>query len=189
MKITRRQLRKIIREMVLREQEDRADRFTLSLKVEYSPEGNEQLVLHVKESGMVYDLFDYTDATKQKGGLYGLERQFELDHGVLPPDGAMVIDYDGVGMGDLPIEEAFEWVKAEFEAQHGDGKILERRMETDVMKIVSRAIAQGPKTHQELLANVLDEFPNTSDEEIDGHIDSLEDSGQIIFDRTIQKYK
>ena len=65
----------------------------------------------------------------------------------------------------------------------------ERRMATDVLKIVTRAIAQGPKTHKELLANVLDEFPNTSDEEIDMHIDSLEDSGDIIFDRSMQKYK
>jgi hypothetical protein len=67
--------------------------------------------------------------------------------------------------------------------------IQERRMEVDVMKIVTRAISQdGPKTHQELLANVLDEFPNTSDEEIDMHIDGLEDSGQIIYDPTIEKY-
>jgi len=115
MKITRGNIRSIIREFALQEQAGNTDKFTLLLKVEYSPEGDEQLVLHVKESGMVYDLFDYTDATKQKGGLYGLERQFELDHGVLPPDGAMVIDYDGAGMGDLPIEDAFEWVKTEFE--------------------------------------------------------------------------
>ena len=66
----------------------------------------------------------------------------------------------------------------------------ERRLEVDVMKIVTRAIAQGgPKTHQELLATVLDEMPNTSDEEIDGYIDGLEDSGQIIFDTATQEYK
>tara|TARA_B100000029_G_C17474393_1_gene923108 strand:+ start:63 stop:314 length:252 start_codon:yes stop_codon:yes gene_type:complete len=64
----------------------------------------------------------------------------------------------------------------------------ERRMETDVMRIVTRAINHGPKTHQELLANVLDEFPNTADEEIDTYIDNLEDSGDIIFDPRIQKY-
>lgn len=116
MKITRGNIRSIIREFALQEQADRADAFTLSLKVE-----GDELVLHVKESGMVYDLFDYTDATKQKGGLYGLERQFELDHGVEIPYGTVVIDYDGAGMGDLPIEEAFEWVKAEFETQHGVG--------------------------------------------------------------------
>ena len=63
-------------------------------------------------------------------------------------------------------------------------------METDVLRIVARAISKdGPKTHQELLANVLAEFPNTSDEEIDMHIDSLEDSGQIIFDPVAQEYK
>ena len=107
MKITRGDIRSIIREMLLKE--DRADRLTLWLKVE-----GDKLVLHVNESGMVYNLFDYTEAAKQKGGLYGLERQFELDHGMEMPPGAMVIDYDGVGMGDLPIEEAFEWVAEQY---------------------------------------------------------------------------
>ncbi len=85
----------------------------------------------------------------------------------------------------------------DYEAGWKDGNLnrvteslRERRMEVDIMKIVTRAISQdGPKTHQELLANVLDEFPNTSDEEIDMHIDDLEDSGQIIYDPTAQKYK
>ena len=68
--------------------------------------------------------------------------------------------------------------------------LSERRMETDVLKVVLRAITQGgPKSHQELLANVLDKFPNTTDEEIDTYIDGLEDSGQIIYDPTIEKYK
>tara|TARA_Y100001970_G_C13844632_1_gene656205 strand:+ start:128 stop:376 length:249 start_codon:yes stop_codon:yes gene_type:complete len=67
--------------------------------------------------------------------------------------------------------------------------LQERRMETDVMRIVTRAIAQGPKTHQQLLANVLDEIPMASDEEIDMEIDKLEDGGQIKFDRATQKYK
>ena len=107
MKITRRQLKKIISEILIKE--NREDRLTLWLKAEGG-----KLVLHVNESGMVYDLFDYADASKQKGGLYGLERQFELDHGMEMPYGAMVIDYDGVGMGDLPIEEAFKWVAAEY---------------------------------------------------------------------------
>ena len=66
--------------------------------------------------------------------------------------------------------------------------LQERRMETDVMRIVTRAITHGPKTHQELLANVLGEFPNKSDEEIDMYIDRLEDSGDIIFDSGLQKY-
>ncbi len=64
----------------------------------------------------------------------------------------------------------------------------ERRMETDVMRIVTRAITHGPKTHQEVLANVLDEFPNTADEEIDTYIDNFEVSGDIIFDQRMQKY-
>ena len=65
----------------------------------------------------------------------------------------------------------------------------EKRMAPEVLKIVSRAIAKGPMTHQELLAHVLDEFPNTSDEEIDMHIDDLEASGDIIYDKNLQKYK
>jgi hypothetical protein len=69
------------------------------------------------------------------------------------------------------------------------GDITERRMETDVFQIVTRSLIRGPRSHQQLLANVLDVFPNTSDEVIDGHIDRLEDSGQIIFDPSIQKYR
>tara|TARA_B100001250_G_C19714560_1_gene750778 strand:- start:100 stop:618 length:519 start_codon:yes stop_codon:yes gene_type:complete len=66
----------------------------------------------------------------------------------------------------------------------------ERRMETDVMRIVTRTISQdGPQTHQELLATVLGEIPNTSDEEIDGYIDNLEDGGEIIFDPATQEYR
>tara|TARA_Y100001970_G_scaffold173014_1_gene211429 strand:+ start:1023 stop:1355 length:333 start_codon:yes stop_codon:yes gene_type:complete len=107
MKITRGDIRSIIREMLIKE--DRADRLTLWLKVE-----GDELVLHVNESGMVYDLVDYTNPVKQKGGLYGLMRDFEADHGMEMPEGAMVIDYDGVGMGDLPIEQAWEWVAAEY---------------------------------------------------------------------------
>ncbi len=106
MKITRGDIRSIIREMLIKE--DRADRLTLWLRLDAS--GND-LELYVNESDITYDLSEYVDATKQKGGLYGLERQFELDHGMEMPEDAVVIDYDDVGMGDLPIEEAFEWVK------------------------------------------------------------------------------
>ena len=70
-----------------------------------------------------------------------------------------------------------------------ESRINERRMATDVFKIVTRALNQGPKTHQQLLANILDVFPNTSDEEIDYQIDQLEDSGHIIFDPRMQKYR
>tara|TARA_B100000683_G_scaffold225161_1_gene223673 strand:+ start:381 stop:569 length:189 start_codon:yes stop_codon:yes gene_type:complete len=62
-------------------------------------------------------------------------------------------------------------------------------MASDVFKIVTRAIAKEPMTHQELLAHVLSKFPNTSDEEIDMHIDDLEASGDIIYDKSLQKYK
>ncbi len=70
-----------------------------------------------------------------------------------------------------------------------ESKINERRMATDVFKIVARALNHGPQTHQQLLANILDAYPNTSDEEIDSHIDQLEDSGDIIFNPSIQKYQ
>jgi len=71
-----------------------------------------------------------------------------------------------------------------------ESDIHERRMATDVMRIVSRALnTQGPLTHQQLLANVLSDMPNVSDEEIDKHIDDLEASGDIIYDKNLQKYK
>ena len=71
-----------------------------------------------------------------------------------------------------------------------ESDLHERRMATDVLRIVSRALnAQGPLTHQQLLANVLSDMPNASDEEIDKHIDDLEASGDIIYDKNLQKYK
>ena len=67
--------------------------------------------------------------------------------------------------------------------------LIQERMDSDVYKIVIRALNQGgPMTHQELLAHVLHEFPNTSDEDIDEYIDTFEDDGEIIFDATSQKY-
>ena len=109
MKITKRQLKRIIREAILNE--NRAERLTLWLRLDSS--GND-LELYVNESDITYDLSEYLDPTKQKGELYGLMRDFEADHGDRP-HGVMVIDYDGIGMGDLPIEEAFEWVKEAYE--------------------------------------------------------------------------
>ena len=71
-----------------------------------------------------------------------------------------------------------------------ESDLHERRMATDVMRIVSRALnTQGPLTHQQLLANVLSDMPGASDEEIDKHIDDLEASGDIIYDKNLQKYK
>lgn len=71
-----------------------------------------------------------------------------------------------------------------------ESDLHERRMATDVLRIVSRALnTQGPLTHQQLLANVLSDMPNVSDEEIDKHIDDLEASGDIIYDKNLQKYK
>jgi len=67
--------------------------------------------------------------------------------------------------------------------------ILERRMVTDVFKIVTRALARNPMNHQQLLALVLSEYPSLADEEIDSYIDMLEDEGYIMYNRLTQKYQ
>ena len=64
----------------------------------------------------------------------------------------------------------------------------ERRMATDVYRIVARALNKRPMTHQELLAHVLAVHPNVSDEEIDMHIDNLEDTGAIIYNNKTGQY-
>jgi len=95
------------------------------------------------------------------------------------------LDYTGAGMG-----EALKITKSQLRMIIKESLMAERRMATDVLRIVSRALnTRGPMTHQQLLANVLDEIPNTSDEEIDMHIDNLEDAGQIIYDTSMQKYR
>ena len=66
--------------------------------------------------------------------------------------------------------------------------LQERRMATDVYRIVARALNKRPMTHQELLAHVLSVHPNVSDEEIDSHIDSLEETGAIIYNRETGQY-
>jgi hypothetical protein len=68
-------------------------------------------------------------------------------------------------------------------------QFIRERMGTDVYKIVVKTLdRQGPKTHQELLATILDDFPNTTDDEIDGYIDSFEESGDIVFDPATKTY-
>ena len=69
-------------------------------------------------------------------------------------------------------------------------KVLnERRMETEVYRIVMQNLGHSaPLSHQQLLAAVLHQYPNMSDDEIDLYIDSFEDTGAIKFDRRIQKY-
>ena len=109
MKITRKKLRSMIREMLIKE--DRASRLTLWLRPDSS--GN-SLELYVNESDTAYDLSAYVDAQQGMGGLAGLQRDFKADHGMEIPPGTMVIDYDGIGMDDLPLEQAFEWVVEAF---------------------------------------------------------------------------
>ena len=68
-------------------------------------------------------------------------------------------------------------------------KILKERMDSDIYKIVVRTLDRhGPKTHQELLAFVLHEYPQMSDELIDNFIDGFADDGSIIFNSRTQKY-
>ena len=68
-------------------------------------------------------------------------------------------------------------------------QLIRERMGTDVYKIVVQTLdKQGPKTHQQLLATILDDFPNTSDDELDEYIDGFEESGDIIFDPATQTY-
>ena len=116
MKITKRQLKKIIKEEKLKLVtenrvrkmvrkallEDRADRLTLNLKL--SPSGND-LELEVGESGSVYNLGRYVSS-----GIASLMKDFEADHGMPIPTGTMVYDVDGVDVGDLPIEKMFQTV-------------------------------------------------------------------------------
>ena len=105
MKITKRQLRRIIKESILNE--SRAERLTLWLRLD--SRGNE-LELYVKESDTIYPMGMYVDESQSTGGLAGLKRDFKADHGMEIPPGTIVIDYDGIGMDDLPIEQAYEWV-------------------------------------------------------------------------------
>ena len=109
MKITRGDIRSIIREMLIKE--DRADRLTLWLRPDSR---GDELELYVNESGETYKLGAYVDPQQGMGGLAGLQRDFKADHGMEIPSGTMVVDYDGVGMGDLPIEEAFGWVAEQY---------------------------------------------------------------------------
>jgi hypothetical protein len=68
--------------------------------------------------------------------------------------------------------------------------LYERRVINDVYQTIVRAIATvGPRSHQELLAIVLHKFPYMSDEAIDDFIDGLEETGDIVYDPRLQKYK
>ena len=105
MKITRGNIRSIIREMLIKE--NRADRLTLWLRPDSR---GDELELYVNESGETYKLGTYVDAQQGMGGLAGLQRDFKADHGMEIPPGTMVVDYEGIGIGDAPIEETFEQV-------------------------------------------------------------------------------
>jgi len=105
MKITKRQLRKAVRKVLL---EDRADRLTLSIRL--SPD-EEDIELRIGESGATYNLGNYVNGS----GLGGLMKDVAADHGgMMIPAGTMVNDTDGIvvasAYGQDSIEEMFQYV-------------------------------------------------------------------------------
>ena len=67
--------------------------------------------------------------------------------------------------------------------------LINERMDPDIYKIVVRSLdRKGPMTHQQLLGQVLGDFPMLSDDEIDNYIDRFESEGSIIYDPKIEKY-
>ena len=103
MKITKRQLKRIIREEYSRViQENRFERLTLWLQ--QAPNGND-LEIFVNESDISYNLGKYYDDNLNFGTFLS---DFENDHGFPMPAEATVEDIDGMGIGDLPVEEAFD---------------------------------------------------------------------------------
>ena len=169
MKITRRQLRQIIREAHpdFGEYDADADAWyeerrlmDMDDRVRDVPQDMMDRVMNLRRGDLQDHMLDLVDA---------YEAKFEEQPGGIP-----------LSMLVKNLEDAERMDKS---------AINERRMAPDVFKIVTRALNLGPKTHQQLLAHVLDAYPNTSDEEIDYEIDQLEDSGHIIFDPRMQKYR
>ena len=168
MKITRRQLRKIIKEAHHDHggYDDAEDWYEerrlmdMDDRVRDVPQDMMDRVMNLRRGDLQDHMLDLVDA---------YEAKFEEQPGGIP-----------LSMLVKNLEDA---------ERMDESRINERRMATDVFKIVTRALNQGPKTHQQLLANILDMYPNTSDEEIDYQIDQLEDSGHIIFDPRMQKYR
>ena len=103
MKITRKQLKRIIREEYNRIlDENRSWRLTLWLQP--TPNG-EDLEIFVNESDTSYNLGKYYNKNLNYGDFLS---DFEDDHGHPMPADARVEDVEGIGIGDLPVAEAFE---------------------------------------------------------------------------------
>ncbi len=102
MKITKKQLKRIIKEEYSRViQENRFARLTLWLQ----PSANgSDLEIFVNESDISYNLGKYYDNNLNFGSFLS---DFENDHGFPLPAAANVEDIEGMGIGDLPVEEAF----------------------------------------------------------------------------------
>ena len=176
-----------------------------------SPEdraGMADYIANLKSKKMRENHPDYGEYDADADAWYEERRLMDMDDRVRDVPQDMMDRVMNLRRGDLQdhMLDLVDGYEAQFEEESGitlamlaknledaermdESKINERRMETDVFKIVTKALNQGPKTHQQLLANVLDMYPNTSDEEIDNQIDKLEDSGEIIFDRNTQKYR
>tara|TARA_Y100001970_G_scaffold271481_1_gene366953 strand:- start:62461 stop:62799 length:339 start_codon:yes stop_codon:yes gene_type:complete len=103
MRITKRQLKRIIREEYNRIlSESRHMRLTLWIQ----PTSNGQdLEIFVNESDTSYNLGEYYHNNMNIGDFLS---QFEDDHGHPMPADAVVEDIDGIGIGDLSVAEAFE---------------------------------------------------------------------------------
>ena len=103
MKITKGQLKRIIKEEYNRIlQENRFGRLTLWLQP--TPNGQD-LEIFVNESDTSYNLGEYYHNNMNVGDFLS---QFEDDHGYPMPAEATVEDIDGIGIGTLPVIEAFE---------------------------------------------------------------------------------
>ena len=103
---TESRLRRTIRRSL---KENRGNRLTLWVRA--TPSGSD-LELYVNESGEAYNFGDYV----YDNNLAGLMKDFEADHGMPIPAGTMAVDYEGMGMGDLPIEKMFQAVAEEYGA-------------------------------------------------------------------------
>jgi len=95
MKISKGQLRRIIREM-----SDRAGR----LNIEFDVQG-ETPQLHIQQSGYRYDLREY-----ERDDFVNFLQDFEIDHSHPMPEGQGVADYYGIGFDHLPLREAWDFI-------------------------------------------------------------------------------
>jgi hypothetical protein len=106
MKVTKRQLKRIIREektKLLREMSDRANRLTVYFDII-----GEKPMIIIRESGYEYDLTYY--AEDELDVFLG---DFLTDHGQEMPPGQPIGDAFGIGIDGMPIEQAWDAIRDE----------------------------------------------------------------------------